>query len=511
MAESSNKTIAKNTAFLYVRMIAVMLVTLYTSRVILSTLGEVDYGIYNVVGGIVTIMLFLNGALGASTSRFLTYHLGKGDEQGLKNTFSATLNLHIGVAALVILFSETLGLWFFYTQLNIPDERMTAAFWVYQFSIITTCINFTQVPFNASLIAHENMSIYAYVGLYEAVAKLMIAYLITISPLDNLIFYAGLLLLNSAAIQLFYRWYTVKRYFECRFRWFYDKVLYRQLLSYGGWDMFGNLACVCQNQGVNIILNIFFGPAVNAARAIALQVQSAVTMFVNNFMVAARPQVIKSYASGDYDRMYNITFYSCKLSYLLMLTMMLPLCFEMNFILKVWLGEYPEYTYIFSILILVTALTSTWHTGFLMAFHAIGRIKTGNIINGSFMSLTLPISWALVKFLHMDAYWVFIVILAVNFTTHIISWVIVHGYVKYSWRKLIKTVYIPTVLITILGLILPFAITHYIEEGWTRLLINAPLSVIYILALIWWIGFSKQERQKILAGVSKFTSRFKHA
>ena len=207
-SNSSAKTIAKNTAFLYVRMILVMVVSLYTSRVILATLGEEDYGIYNVVGGIVTMMVFLNGALGASTSRFLTYHLGKDDSCGLKNTFAATLNLHIGVALLVVFLGETIGLWFFNTQLNIPAERISAAFWVYQFSIITTCINFTQVPFNAPLIAHENMSIYAYVGLYEALSKLGIAYLIKISPIDNLIFYAGLLMLNTCLGQVGYSRYS---------------------------------------------------------------------------------------------------------------------------------------------------------------------------------------------------------------------------------------------------------------------------------------------------------------
>lgn len=503
MSQTSSKTIAKNTAFLYARMILVMLVTLYTSRVILSTLGEVDYGIYNVVGGIVTIMTFLNGALGASTSRFLTFHLGKGDLIGLKNTFAATLNLHLAVAFLVILLGETIGLWFFYTQLNIPVDRVSAAFWVYQFSIITTCINFTQVPFNATLIAHENMSIYAYVGLYEAFAKLIIAYLISVSPIDNLVFYAGLLMLNTCLVQLFYRFYTRTHYEECHFRFFWDSKLYRQLMSYSGWDMFGGIATVCQGQGVNILLNIFFGPAVNAARAIAIQIQSAVTMFVNNFMVAARPQVIKSCASGDYERMYSLTFYSCKFAYLLMYAMVLPLCFEMDFILRVWLGEYPDNTKVFAIIILITALVNTWHSGFLMAYHAIGKIKTGNMINGTFMILTLPASWLLLKFFELDAYWVFIVILVTNFITHIISWIIVHSYIPFSYRKLLKSVYVPTFLISIVGLLVPFLICRNFTEGWTRLFINTLFSICNICTLSWWVAFSEQERKSIIAGIKK--------
>lgn len=492
-------------------MVLVMLVTLYTSRVILSSLGETDYGIYNVVGGIVTIMAFLNSALGSSTSRFLTFYLGKKDTESLKKTFAATLNMHLGVALLVALLGETLGLWFFYTQLNIPNERMTAAFWVYQFSIVTTCVNFTQVPYNASLIAHENMSIYAYVGLYEAFSKLIIAYLITISPIDNLIFYSGLLMFNTIAIQLFYRYYTIKKYVECRFMMFFDKKLYRQLIGYGGWDMFGGVAVVCQNQGVNILLNIFFGPTINAARAIALQIQSAVTMFVNNFMVAARPQVIKSYAAGDYERMYSITFYSCKYAFLLMLAMVLPLCFEMNFILKIWLGEYPAHTLIFSILVLIIALANTWHAGFLMVYHAIGRINTGNAVCGTMMILSLPISWILFKFFHVDAYWVFLVILIINFSTHIISWVIVHSYIEFSWSKLFFSVYTPTFTIAILGIIPPYVIIGCMDEGWLRFAINTFFTVVNILFLSWIIAFSTEERKQIISVLYRLKNQFKHA
>ena len=311
-----------------------MVVTFFTSRIVLQVLGETDYGVYNVVGGIVTMMAFLNGALGASTSRFLTFHLGRGDQEALKKTFAATLNLHLLIALLVIILGETIGLWFFYEKLNIPDDRMVAAFWVYQFSIITTCINFTQVPFNASIISHENMSIYAYVGLYEALSRFGIAYLIYLSPIDKLIFYALIYMLNTVLVQLFYRLYTKRLYSECRFQFVREKSLYRQLLTYGGWDLFGGMASVAQGQGINIVLNLFFGPSVNAARAIAVQIQTGVTAFVQNITVAFRPQVIKSYACGDTARMYSLTFKAAKYSYALMLALSIPICFEMPFILS---------------------------------------------------------------------------------------------------------------------------------------------------------------------------------
>lgn len=490
-------------------MLVVMCVTLYTSRVILSALGETDYGIYNVVGGIVTIMGFLNGALGSSTSRFLTYELGAGEIDRLKKTFAATLNMHIAIAILVVILGETIGLWFFYTQLNIPAERVQAAFWVYQFSIITSCISFTQVPYNASLIAHENMSIYAKVGLYEAFSKLLIAYFIVISPIDNLVFYALLLLINSAGIQLFYRFYTRIKYTECRFSFFYNKKLYRKLISYGGWDLFGSSAVVCQNQGINILLNIFFGPTVNAARAVAYQVQSGVTAFTNTFLIAVRPQVIKSCAIQNYRQMYNLTFYAAKFAFLLMLTLILPICFEMDFILGIWLGNnIPEYTSVFAIIVLLTVLMETWHQGYLMAFHAIGKIKAGNIWGGTLMILSLPVSYLLLKFLDMDAYIVFIVIFVCNFIMQVIGWFLIYHYVPFDWKALILKVYLSTILIAILSLLMPTIIHIVMIEGWKRFFTTLLTTSLSVLLLSWWIAFEGEERRRLKTQLIKIREKY---
>lgn len=504
---TSNKTIAKNTAFLYVRMLLVMIVTFYTSRVILDVLGAEDYGIYNVVGGIVTIMAFLNGALSASTSRFLTYELGKGNRDRLKNTFSASLTLHIGVALLVLLLGETIGLWFFYEKLVIPDERMTAAFWVYQFSIVTTMMNFTQVPYNASLIAHENMSIYAFVGLYEACAKLAIVYLIKISPIDNLVFYGLLLMINTCAIQLFYRLYTANKYEECHLILVKDRQLYKTLLGYSGWDMFGNIAVVCQGQGINIILNIFFGPVVNAARAIAVQVQGGVQVFVQNFLVAVRPQVVKSYAENNVEKMYNLTFNAAKFSYILMLALLLPICFEIDFILGIWLGQNtPADTSIFVIIILVTYLMNTYHLSSLMSYHAIGKIKLGNIVGGSMMIAALPISYIVLK-MGAPAYSVFLVIFAVNFTQMFWGWYIVHRYEKFSYLLLIKKVYIPTIIITILCVLPPYFINTTMEQGWYRLIILTVIIEVVLLLSTYYIALNKEERHNLIIFIKRKINR----
>lgn len=498
MTNSSNKTIAKNTAFLYVRMLVVMAVTFYTSRVILHVLGATDYGIYNVVGGIVTMMGFLNGALGASSSRFLTYELGIGNQSKLNQTFSASLNLHIAVALLVLVIGETIGLWFVLNKLVVPDDRMVAAFWVYQFSIVTTMVNFTQVPYNASLIAHENMSVYAYVGLYEAIAKLLIVYAITVSPIDNLIFYGLLLMVNTIGIQFFYRYYTSKRYYECRFRIVNDKALYKTLLSYSGWDLFGGIAVMCQGQGINILLNLFFGPVVNAARAIAVQVQTAISQFVNNFLTAVRPQVVKNYAEGNTEKMYSLTFSAAKYSYMLMLALVLPVCFEVKFILRIWLGDKaPEETAIFVVLILVTYLMETFHSASLMSYHAIGKIKLGNIVGGTLMIMALPLSYVALR-LGAPAHSAFIVIFIANFTQMFWGWMIVHRYVPFSYVALFRQVYQPTILVTIFSLIIPTIIVTLMDHGWLRFIILCMLSEIVILLSVFYIGLAKEDRVKCI-------------
>ena len=498
---SSNKRIVKNTMFLYVRMMVVMIVALFTSRIILNTLGATDYGIYNVVGGIVTIVAFLNSALGGSTSRYLTFALGEGILEKQKKTFGAALNLHICIALLVLIVGETIGLWFFYEKMIIPEDRVSAALWVYQFSIVTTMISFTQVPYNASLIAHEKMSIYAYVGLYEAFSRLAIAYLITISPIDNLVFYGSLLLLNTIAVQMFYRWYAAKNFSECRFSLVKDKALYKQLLSYGGWDLFGNLAVVCQGQGVNLLLNVFFGPVVNAARAIAFQIQGAVLQFVSNFMTAVRPQVIKNYAEGNVERMYSLTFYTAKFSYMLMLALVVPICCEIKFILHLWLGdEAPEETALFAVLVLVTYTWRTFHIAALMPYHAIGNIKTGNITIGSLMIATLPIGYVLFK-IGIPAYSVFLVIFAVEIVGMFAIFWLIHNYEYFPYLDIFRKILIPSTAVTLSTVALPLYIINFMEEGWLRLILVCVSSETILFLSAFYIGLNNSERTRIISFV----------
>lgn len=497
MQISSNKKIARNTLYLYVRMLLIMGVTLYTSRVILQILGATDYGIYNVVGGIVTMLSFLNSSLGASTSRFLTYELGLGNIEKLKQTFSASLNMHIFMALLVLILGETIGLWFFYEKLVIPTDRVDAAFWVYQFSIVSTMFTFTQVPYSSSLISHENMSVYALVGLYEAISQLLIVYFLLISPIDKLVFFALLIMLNKTLVQLFYRVYTMKKYSECRLRIVKDKKLYKKLLEYSGWELFGGLAVVSQAQGINIVLNLFFGPVVNAARAIVVQIQTAIMVLVQNFLAAVRPQVIKCFAEGNKERMYTLTFYGAKYSYLLTLCIVLPALFEIKFILSVWLGnDVPENTSVFAVIVLITYLIETFHFASLMAYHAIGKIKWGNIIGGSLMIFSLPLAYFFLK-IGFPAYSVFIAIFLVNLTQMFFGWYIIHRYVPFSYCKLIQDVYMPVIIITVIAAIFPILLTSFLNEGWYRFVMLLLSTEFAILCLTYFLALNKQERSYV--------------
>ena len=495
--QSINKRIAKNTIFLYIRMILVLGVSLYSSRIVLAALGASDFGVYNVVGGVVTLMAFVSGALGGSASRFLTYDLGLGDQERLNNTFSASMYLHIGVAIIVFIFGETVGLWLLYNKLVLPEERMTAAFWVLQASIVTTGVKFIQVPYTASIISHEKMDIYAYVGLYDATAILAISFLIGKSPFDKLIVYAALLMLNAIIVAIFYRIYTRRQYIECRLRKVKDFSLYKKILSYTGWELFGGLANVSQGQGISIVLNMFFGPVVNAARGITHQISTGVGQFVSNFLLASRPQVIKYCSEKNYKKMYSLTFRTAKYSYLLMLALVIPICFEIDFILQIWLGDnVPDYTSIFTIIVLITALVGSLHTASLMPYHAIGRLNVGNVIGGTLMVMALPITYVFFK-MGLPPYWAFIAIFMTNTTQQITTWVVIYNYVPYSYKELLSKVYLPITLVTVLSVIIPALMRFQMPQGWVRFILLFATSELSLAAIIYIIALTKEEKEAV--------------
>ena len=307
---ANNKRIAKNTLLLYIRMLFLMAVSLYTSRVVLQALGVEDFGIYNVVGGVVAMFGFLNAAMSSSTQRYLTFELGRGDMSRLRTVFCTSVNIHALISLVIVLLAETIGLWFFYQKMIIPEERLNAAMWVYQFSVLSSVVMVMNVPYNASIVAHERMSAFAYISILEVLLKLLIVFLLQVVCWDRLAFYAFLVFLVQLGIRFIYGIYCRKHFKETAFRWLWDKVMFREMLSFAGWNLWGNCAGVAFTQGINLLLNMFFGPVVNAARGIAVQVQSAVQQFSLNFQTAVNPQITKSYAVQDYGYMHSLIFRS---------------------------------------------------------------------------------------------------------------------------------------------------------------------------------------------------------
>ena len=317
--QSNNKTIAKNTIFLYFRMFVTMIISLFTSRVVLQTLGVDDYGIYQAVGGIVGFMSFVNNALSTGSSRFITFGLGEGNQDKLQRIFSTTMTVHICLAVIIVVIAETVGLWFLYNKLVIPPERMDAAVLTYHFSIVTAFFSLTQVPYGACIIAHEKMTIYAYTSVIGSALNLAVVFLLLISPFDKLVFFAALLCLLSVGMNLFLRYYCVRRFHEARFRFFIDKKILKEIAGFSGWSLFANGSIALNNQGVLVLLNMFFSPAVVAARAISIQVNMAANQFVNSFQTAANPQIVKRYAAKDYDGSKKLLLQTTRFSYYLML------------------------------------------------------------------------------------------------------------------------------------------------------------------------------------------------
>lgn len=495
---ANNKRIAKNTMFLYFRMMLIMGVTLYTSRIVLKTIGIEDFGIYNVVGGIVTMFAFINGALGSATSRYITFELGKKNYERLNQVFNVAFLIHLLIGVLVIVLAETIGLWFFYEKMTIPENRMSAAFWVYQISILTCFFTLTQVPYNATIIAHENMKIYAWVGIVEVICKLLVVYLLIISPFDKLIFYASLLCLIQISIICFYRIYCSRNYKESSLKLYKDKGLYKEMFGYAGSDLIGSISVLAQGQGLNLLLNVFFGPVVNAARGVAYQVQGAVTQFSNNFMTAVRPQIIKSYAQGDIDGMMRLVVNSSCFSYYLMWIISFPIMLESDYILRLWLGQYPEHTVNFLNLVLVLCLIQTLKTPRSTVFHATGHLKFVNMVVGSILCTAFPLAYLFLKF-GMSPETVF---WAANITmlfSEIASVFVLKRYIKYSILSYLLHVHGRCLLISCVSAMVPFFFFNkFMEPSFIRLLSTIMMTSFCIIVSVLIFGMDHDMRKKLM-------------
>lgn len=374
-----------------------VIVSLYTSRVVLQTLGVEDYGIYGVVGGIVAMMGFINASMSGATSRFLTFELGRGDFSRLSKTFSSALLVHIIIAVIVLVLAETVGLWFLCNKLVIPEGRMTAAHWVYQLSILSAMLTITQVPYNSSIIAHEKMDIYAYVEILNVSLKLLIVYLLQIGDFDKLILYAILMFAVSVIIIMVYRIYCLRKFEECKFHWIWDKEYLKPLISFSGWDLYGNMSVVFFTQGLSMLLNIFFGPALNAANNVSTTVQGTVKAFAFNVIQAFRPQVIKKYAQEDIDAVNQYCIMATQYTLILFSIIAVPFLFKTECILHLWLGLIPEHTVFFLRIVLLGTIFNLANNIVNIPIHACGRMKLFSLVTGSCFMISIPLMYILLK------------------------------------------------------------------------------------------------------------------
>ena len=508
MSEKSiadNKRIAKNTLALYFRMILTLVVTLYTSRVVLAELGVIDYGVYNVVGGVVLMFSFINSSMATSTQRFLTFELGKGNFEKLRLTFAASLNIHIFLGLVILLLAESVGLWFVNDKLVIPPDRMMAANIVYQSSILSFFISITQVPYNASLIAHEKMSVYAYMSIFEAVGKLAIAMALAWYPFDKLIFYAILILLFHALVIIIYRFYCYRQYKECRFSFFWDKALYKSLTTFAGWNLFGSLAWLFRGQGLNIILNLFYGPALNAAKGLADKVSASIMGFIRNFNVAMNPQITKYYAVGDVKSMEQLCYRGNKFAFLLLFVISLPAMMNIDFILHLWLVEVPAYTVGFILLILTDSLIDVLlgTSQFITAMMATGKIRNYQIVTGVMIMLVLPLGYL---FLSIDFGPLSIVyaMIIISILSNITRFLFCRHQIGFSFRRLFSTVWIPAILTVLVAVPIPLLAKHFLfpGSGWGTFLINSIVSVLSAMLCSWFIAMTRGERKTIRTTVA---------
>lgn len=496
---SSNATIAKNTIYLYFRMMFTMLVTLYTSRVILDVLGITDYGLYQTVGGVVGMLSFINGALSGGASRFLTFELGVGNKDRLQRTFSTTFVIHLGLAVFLLLICETLGLWFLHTKLVIPDGRLSAVVIVYHLSIVTAVVNLMTVPYTASIISHERMGAYAYLSIFECSAKLLIVYLLGIGGLDKLVTYAVLILLLQVGIWIYYNRYCVSRFEETKFYFVFDKSIFKRILSFSAWSLFAQGAIALNSQGILLLLNMFFSPAVVAARSISIQVNMAANQFVTNFRTAVNPQIVKKYASCDYEGSKRLLLASTKYSYYLMWIICLPLCLLARPVLELWLVEVPDYTVVFLQLILIQSLFQVFDTSFYTALYAKGKLRENALISPTIGFIAFPIIYLLFKMGCSPVALSWAMLLAYALLGLVVKPLLLIRIVDYTWTD-IWTVFRPCLIVTLTSFPIPLLVDYLfvnLENIWQDISLLL-MSIVSVGLSVWFLGLNRQMRKLVI-------------
>lgn len=489
----NNKRIAKNTLYLYLRMFVMMLTALFTSRIVLDVLGAADYGLNNIIGGVVVLFSFLNSALLSATQRFLNFHLGRQDYKQTNVVFCMSMNTYLLLSIVVVVLGETVGLWFVNTQLNIPSERMYAAQWVYQFTLIQFVINLLRVPYNASIIAYEKMNFYAYVSLVEVIAKLLVVYLLYITTFDKLIFYSFLYTIVPLIVAYIYKIYCNRNFETTKYKRNWDKVAFKEMFSFSGWSLFGSLANLAAQQGLNILINIFYGVTVNAAAGIANQISTNVYGFISNFQTAFQPQIVKTYAAKEIDYFHRLVFQTSKFSYFMVLVLVLPILFTIDGILDIWLKEVPKYTAIFCRLILVFLSIEAITAPLWMSVQATGKIRNYQILVASLIFLNFPVAYIVLK-LGMPVYSVWVIRIIVNIVVMIARCIYMKKKLNFPLLSYLKAVIAPILSVTFVAIPIPLILNYMIHGFWQNMIIVGFATFALTILDVYFVGMNTHEK-----------------
>lgn len=486
--------ILKNSLFLYFRMLLIMGVSLYTVRVVLNTLGIVDYGIYNVVGGIVAMFSFLSNSMASASQRFFSYELGQGNYEQLKKIFSITMSMYAGIAMVILILAETVGLWFLNTHMTIPSGRMEAANWIYQFSILSFMMTMFTIPYNALIIAHERMKVYAYVSIVEVLLKLLIAYMLVAFAFDKLKLYAVLLFCVTGIITLIYRSYCGRRFKESKFSYYWDPILFKTMITYSGWNLLGVSVGMVRNHGVNILINLFFNPAVNAAQAIATQINVTLMNFTSNFYTAVRPQIVKNYSSNNIDNLSQLVYSSARYSFYLMLILATPLIFEPDYILRLWLGgDSPSYAAVFIRIITINTLVEVINSPIITTIQASGQLKWYQLTTSVIQLLIIPLTFLCYK-LNLEPYWAYYIMIGLSLISNIPRLIIFQKVSTISGWLYIKKV-VSNIVVLLLSALIPMgALFYYCYDSKFRFAGVILYSLIVIPVITYFIGLESKER-----------------
>lgn len=500
--QENTKRVAKNTIFLFIRMVLVLCVGLYTSRVVLNTLGVEDYGIYNLVGSVVVLFSFLQQALTNATYRYLAYEQGKNDINRLKRTFSMAVNAHVILATCIMFLCELGGVWFLNNKLVVPEERIVAANIAFQLSIMCFCVSIIKTPYNSSIIAHERMNFYAYTSIVEVILKLLVVYMLVIFNFDKLILYSFLIFCIAILMFIWY-WIQCKRLFEeCTYKKGWDSGMIKGMMNYSGWSVIVNAVDVSVNQSIVFFFNMFFGVVANAAMGVANQVNSHLSYFLNSFTQSFNPQIIKSYAAGNKDYFMNLLFSSSKVSYYLLFFAAFPILLNIDFILELWLKTPPEGTQAFLFLIIAYSLVDAYSAPLWIGVHAAGKLRTHQILISSIKILNIPLAYMLLKF-GLPAWTALALKAGLNIICSIVRPVYVSGLYNLPLKDYFKEVWIIVYVVTLITVPIPLYVASLYDPSWIRLLLSSVSFFVIFVPVVLFLGLNKKERDILVGFVKK--------